>query len=75
MNDKIDKLPWMKNAFVLCGIGVGLALSVLVADVYMTLKGFENGLSEGVTTPLMSFASGIVGYAGAVINIHKGDSK
>ena len=64
-----EKEPWFKNAFVFCFFGIILAMIVLVADVYLLLRGVEDGLPEAITTPLLALASGITSYAGACITM------
>ena len=62
-----DDIPWFKNAFVFTGIGVGIGLIVLGADVTLILHKVDGGLPEAVTTPMFNLAAACLGYAGACI--------
>ena len=53
-------------AMLLIGSGMFMGLVVLGCDVALTFSGFPGGLSEGITTPLISMSTGLTGAGGAI---------
>ena len=53
-------------AMLLVGAGVFMGLVVLGCDVALTIMGNPNGLSEGITTPLVGMATGLTGAGSAI---------
>ena len=66
-----NQVPWFRNAFGFAGMGAGLIVLGLSAEIALLLQGVEGGLPEAVTTPLFSFASALAGYAGGCIEARK----
>ena len=54
MNEQTHKLPWLRNVFVLIGFALSVAFITLFSEVFLLLRGFEQGLPEVLTTPLFS---------------------
>lgn len=69
MTDQRQKQPWRIGTLglVLTTVGVLLVLVIIAADLALLLNGVEGGLPEGLTTPLLQIASGIIGSGGTCI--------
>lgn len=64
-----DRTPWYKNAFAFSLMALYNSTQLLAAEVALILADVPGGLPEALSTPLFGVTTGLLGYAGACINL------